>query len=358
MANLFRSSKESSGGLVLDSLTVSQLPDKIIYNVGENLDLTGIEVTASAGILSGDVSSLAAFTPPDNTQLNTQGTQAINVSYENVSTSFDVSVYLRPLIKQLPYSFELGSALVYNDEIHLLGGNNNGKKHYKWNGANWIDLDDCPSGVWFEAATVHNGLIYAILNDNSNAYLYSFNGTSWTLVNTLPYLYSNKILVSYNNQLHIMGNTSTSYLTRHYRWNGTNWASASTLPYDVESGATALVYNNEIHLLGGNATAADRLKHYKWNGSSWSSVSTLPYSYYGGAAIVFDGNLHILGGGYPEVNREKHYKWDGSNWEDISTLPYKLSYGRAVAYANEIRTIGGGTQSAEWNKSSWYMATN
>ena len=47
----------------------------------------------------------------------------------------------------------------------------------------------------------------------------------------------------------------------------------STLPYSFGHGS-AVVLNNEIHILGSASTYEER-KHYKWNGSSWKRVSTL-----------------------------------------------------------------------------------
>ena len=75
----------------------------------------------------------------------------------------------------------------------------------------------------------------------------------------------------------------------------------STLPYSFGHGS-AVVLNNEIHILGSSSTNY-KTKHYKWNGSSWKSVSTLPYSFYYGSAVVLNNEIHILGG---RDNSTKH----------------------------------------------------
>ena len=49
------------------------------------------------------------------------------------------------------------------------------------------------------------------------------------------------------------------------------------LPYTFYYGSV-VVYNNEIHILGGSGSA-NYTKHYKWNGTTWSEVSTLPYAF-------------------------------------------------------------------------------
>ena len=43
-------------------------------------------------------------------------------------------------VSTLPYSFCYGSAVVYNNEIHILGGSNSTTKHYKYNGSSWDNL--------------------------------------------------------------------------------------------------------------------------------------------------------------------------------------------------------------------------
>ena len=80
--------------------------------------------------------------------------------------------------------------------------------------------------------------------------------------------------------------------------------SVSTLPYEFYS-SSAVIYNNEIHILGGGVSD-NRTKHYKYNGSAWESVSTLPYEFYNGSAVLYNNKIHILGGGVSN-NRTNHY---------------------------------------------------
>ena len=82
--------------------------------------------------------------------------------------------------------------------------------------------------------------------------------------------------------------------------------SVSTLLYDFYDGS-AVVYNNEIHILGSYASG-NYTKHYKWDGKSWTSVSTLPYNFYYGSAVVLGNEIHILGTNDSDSSsRTKHY---------------------------------------------------
>lgn len=211
------------------------------------------------------------------------------------------AIYRPPTIylKKLPYNFYNGSAVVLNNEIHILGGEGNLKKHYKWNGSNWVS------------------------------------------VSTLPYNFYRGSVVVLNNEIHILGTSYTGDTTKHYKWNGTSWTSVSTLPYDFYGGS-AVVLNNEIHILG-CAPNVSRTKHYKWNGSRWTSVSTLPVQYVRNPAVVLNNEIHIFGSiTDSSYNTTRfHYKWNGSSWQSLNIASSLWGEGSAVVYNNKIHYLGG-----------------
>ena len=168
---------------------------------------------------------------------------------------------------------------------------------------------------------------------------YKWNGSTWTSVSTLPYQFADGSAVVYNNEIYILGSNNTNNTanrTNHYRWNGTTWTSVSTLPYSFYAGS-AVVYNNEIHIMGGNSSNSNQTKHYKWNSTSWVRIvqnklyspSTnrltipMPYSFYRGSAVIYNNEIHILGTDY-YVFSANHYKYDGA-WTEVSTLPFFLT---------------------------------
>lgn len=79
----------ASGGMHIDSLTITSQPTKTSYLKGQTLDTTGLVVTASAQGMSGDVTQYCTITP---TVLSTAGTQAITVSYGDATATFNVTV--------------------------------------------------------------------------------------------------------------------------------------------------------------------------------------------------------------------------------------------------------------------------
>ena len=176
--------------------------------------------------------------------------------------------------------------------------------------------------------------------------IYDINTGSWTRISgniggypkTGAISYSAAVV--YKNEIHMLGGiyrgNDTSYSKYHYKYDGTSWSKVSTLPYSFHNGC-AVVYNDEIHILGSQNGSYTKY-HYKYDGTSWSKVSTLPYDFYNGCAVVYHNEIHILGGYYAPEARY-HYKFDGTNWESVTTLPYVFCDGGAVVYNDEIHIL-------------------
>lgn len=66
----------------LTGIAVTTEPTKTVYTVGENLDLTGIVVTATyQDETTADVTSSCVFSPVNGSILNTEGSQVISIAY-------------------------------------------------------------------------------------------------------------------------------------------------------------------------------------------------------------------------------------------------------------------------------------
>ena len=248
---------------------------------------------------------------------------------------------------ELPYDFYAGSAVVYNNEIHIFGSNDSSsyyRYHYKLNGSSWTRVSTLPYDFRYGSAIVYNNEIHILGSLDNKLKHYKFDGSSWTSVSTLPYDFYAGSTVVYNNEIHILGGGNNEL--KHYKFDGSSWTSVSTLLFSVYYTPT-LVYNNEIHIFG-SYDYDNNLKHYKFDGSSWTSVSTLPYDCKYGSAVVYNNEIHILGGpsGNESTNCLKHYKFDGSSWTSVSTLPYKFGSGSAVVYNNGIHILGSGSSTA------------
>lgn len=84
----------SAATRVLQSIAVTTMPTKTVYDIGEALSLAGCVVTGTYNIapLTEDVTASCTFVPANGTVLSTAGTQSVNVSYGDKSTSFNVTI--------------------------------------------------------------------------------------------------------------------------------------------------------------------------------------------------------------------------------------------------------------------------
>lgn len=98
-----------------------------------------------------------------------------------------------------------------------------------------------------------------------------------------------------------------------------------------------------------------KLKNIYYNNNKvWSGrqiFSKLPYNFFNGGAVVYNGEVHILGGN----NTKNHYKYNGSSWESVSTLP--IAPTTAVVYKNQIY-IFNGTATYKYENSAWKSCNN
>ena len=202
------------------------------------------------------------------------------------------------ILPELNYAFTNGSAVVLNDEIHILGSGykNNSNTyiyatyHYKYNGSSWEYVSGLPYNFWYGSAVVLNNEIHILGGGNSSSYCkshYKFNGSSWESVSTLPYEFYNGSAVVLNNEIHILKNSM------HYKFNGTSWSKQNTVPYCDNSGSRAVVLNNEIHVVGGGDGSSNGVYEYSRHrilSNRYRNIATLlPI----GSHILLPNNMDI-----------------------------------------------------------------
>ena len=280
-----------------------------------------------------------------------------STKYEN-SVGYDGVEWEKLYDGSFPYGYPSGyrvPLVVFDNKIYQLNAYNTDPtviNIYDINTGSWTqtfsNIGGYPRGgsISYSAAVVYKneihilGGVYRGTDTSYSKYHYKYDGTSWSNVSTLPYIFSGGCAIVYRNEIHILGSRDGSYSTCHYKYDGKSWSKVSTLPYGFYFGS-AVVYNDEIHILG-TMNSSHSKDHYKYDGTSWSKVSTLPYNFYDGSAVVYHNEIHILGGRYAPESKY-HYKFDGTSWESVTTLPYQFCDGGAVVYNDEIHIVNSST---------------
>lgn len=90
MANLFRANKKGSGGIQVESLTITTMPTKTTYAQYDAPDLTGAVITATfPDGVTANVTNAVTVSPAI---LSDTGTQTITLSYGDAIATFNVTV--------------------------------------------------------------------------------------------------------------------------------------------------------------------------------------------------------------------------------------------------------------------------
>ena len=220
----------------------------------------------------------------------------------------------------IPYEFANGLAFVFNNKIHILGGNlatsdkvnysTQGRNHYAFNGTSWESQSTLPStfnGYDMTGAVLGDTFELIGRHDNTQCTQYTYtgnyvNGNLWTTVGGLTKYVNGAIALVYPvdgvDRLHLIGRVMVSngnVLTKeyiHYYWTGSLWTHASDIPYEMDNYGTAVVYNGKIHIMGGSGTK----NHYSYDGSSWTKEADLPEvinDHVGGRAFVYQDRLYV-----------------------------------------------------------------
>ena len=257
-------------------------------------------------------------------------------------------------ISTLPIDFYQGTAVVYNDKIHILGGQDNPTAHYAWDGSSWSEIAELPWNFTFGSAVVYNNEIHAFGPTPGFPYIgyhYKFNGTQWTQDTNVPYSFNgNNRAVIYDGDAYTMCTNygRDSQFSYCAKWNG-SWTKFGNGDNSVYS--NACVYNNLIYMMG---RSGDNSKYMSYDGTNFSALTSIDpntqFNFKNGAVVEYKGKMHIIGGngsGYPNSgeagkNYNNHYTWDGVNsLVHVADLPYKFYGCPAVVYRGRIHIFGG-----------------
>lgn len=218
------------------------------------------------------------------------------------------------------YSYESGTMLVYNNEIHALNPNGYNGYHYKYNGSTWIKITS--SAPNFVSVVVYNNEIHGFTTNMH----YKFNGTSWSKIEDLPMTISNYTgTITYTNELYLF--SYVNYKNIAYKYDGTSWTGITAIPYTTNTYSMPVIYNNECHILLSS-------KHFKFDGTNYMLLGDLPASANRQLVAVYDNKIHVVSGLIECV-------YDGSNWIKGGILTTTSDRASIVVYKNELHIFGG-----------------
>lgn len=316
-----------------DATYVGSTPQKIPANEWETpSDFEFIGWNPEPTNIQGNTNCYAQYR--DKREISHTWNQIIDNAKKGIAQSQYKIGSFKPIVlakTRLPFNFTDGAAVVYNDEIHILGGTADNYAHYKCVGDKWVEVSTLPYPFYYGDAVVYNNEIHLLGGRQNYNKHYKWNGFEWIKdVDISRNFYNGGRACVYNNEIHIFGGQNTYY--SHTKYDGSTWSEVGELPYSFQEG-NILIYKDEIHSIGSINSKA----HYKWNGTEWTQLENLPYPCWNTYAIVYNDKIHLLGG---QNNNTRHWTFDGATWENPGSMPYPFQLGRSVIYNNEIHILG------------------
>ena len=116
MANLFRANSKSSGGIQVESLTVTTMPTKTTYAQYDSVDLTGAVITATfPDGVTANVTNAVDISP---SILSNTGSQTVTLSYGEATAKFNVTVKLKKVgLTDVTEKFKVSIDFLHNENL-------------------------------------------------------------------------------------------------------------------------------------------------------------------------------------------------------------------------------------------------
>lgn len=278
--------------------------------------------------------------------------------YNNYKSYLSLNNVWTKISKVTPYNVEDASMINYHDQINLLGGDQSRGQNVwnatenRWQEIKLPNLKDFYNG----SAIIFDNKIHILGGTVDPRMHYSWDMDTETLIweeeSRLPYDFNDGAKsgsvasVIYDNKIHIFGGRTASIRRNHYSWDGTVWTAEELLPYTGLAMGDVVIFRNQMHVLGittpnqASSGPVNIINHFKWDDHDpehpgWLFQSEIPSDIGPNfRVVVWNDAIHIIG-------KTKHYSWtpETLTWKEESTLPYEQP-AEAIVVGNYIRIMG------------------
>ena len=286
---------------------------------------------------------------------------------ENHSGFFDMNrgdikgqILDNKLFTELTNDSESHTAILYNDNIYILGGyyGDASKKVMIYNITKNIlyAVNTLPNALFEHTATLYNGKIYVIGGLNSNTiavntvYIYDIIKQNWSNGTNIPAALYGHTATLYNDKIYVIGGSESNTVLNNtvyiYDITKNTWSN-NQATHNV-SGHTATLYNDKIYVIAWiNNNTSNSTLIYDIINSTWTTGENAPdkSASYGHTATLYNDKIYVMGGSGDNnnyLNTVYIYdiaknKWTTGN----SNVPVKIKNHTATLYNDKIYVIGG-----------------
>jgi N-acetylneuraminic acid mutarotase len=264
-------------------------------------------------------------------------------------------------IENLPSTRGGAHSIVYNSEIYIFGGAQNGSainstSKYSINSDSWSNLANMPTARSHMGVAELNGIVYCMAGyggffSNKNE-AYNISTNSWQLLPNLPAAMSSCDAVTLNGKIYVIGGSNGITVNHFYAYSpATNTYQTLSTPIQNRSEGSLLVYNNKIYLVGGqyyngSQYCSNKLDEYDPLLDAWSTKTDLPAALRGSAVTLYNNKIYVFGGSSttPVVTPQNSlyaYDFTSNTWSTLNNAPFTIYDMDAISNNNIAYLFGG-----------------
>ena len=180
-------------------------------------------------------------------------------------------------IEKLPELTNLNtkaSMVVFQDKIHVIGGNGYATRHETWDGQKWTLLDQAPMYIENSCVIVFKDCIH-VFSSASTAYKqyhYKYDGQTWTRLSTnTPVTFASGGVCHDGNYIYLIDTNGGFY---RYDVETDTYTSLKALSSGTGEGTALFYYNNEIRCFFGYVQTPYNIETNTWGSKMSNTIST------------------------------------------------------------------------------------
>lgn len=271
------------------------------------------------------------------------------------------------ILKNLPEPRCGGRTAVLDKSVYYIGGCNcalmtNNNWEYNNSSNTWKEHAPMPTKRAEMATALVDGKIYCFggwLGNNIGmtdvAEVYDIKEDKWDSLPKLPLKITGANAVSVGTDIYILGGTTDETNTYFFRFNTLNQTYEALPLFNMAMMHSCIVLaNNNIYVMGGQSYMKFE---YRWHNNvyafdilkkEWTEKAPIPIAISGCSAVVINDEIHLLGGKDNYGNdksslQNTHYVYDikCDKWKISDKLPSPICAHQAALISGKIILIGG-----------------
>lgn len=246
------------------------------------------------------------------------------------------------------------TAIVFNDNIYLIGGSNS-FSHYMYNPYDntFQKLNEPPnSGVGSDGGSVLiDSKIYSFNTTDLDIYIFDPITGYWGNGSKIPTLRTGVNVCSVDGKAYIIGglnvNGTALNLVEMYNPQTNQWTTKASM-ITSRSYASAVELNGLIYIIGGrNDNSSPQIKKnvevYNPSNNTWTTKSSMSTARLGAAICVLNDKIYVIGGfdGANYLNIVEEYTHETDTWRKLTPISNERMDASAAVVNNQILVIGG-----------------